>query len=719
MAARSAKTGKATASLFSGLGARLVLPCLLLAAPYAAAQAQVYIPPPDDLIENLPVLPSATPPALPSPAPPPPSAPSSMTADEAKAEARSTGSTLRGAYQGLTQEAGAAAQVPGYQDSYPGQTQYYDNPDALQTDGAVAGWSSEPYRTVNSTTRPTVDVTRSDLSRATAIEADPDAYLSGMSADGSTGNCVPLPPGSGAPNMAEWTCNVGSQVVEQPRTCTRSLSVSTWNEMLYQYVCVIAPGFDGCASLAGNGQCRRTATYPVPDYNLTVDYYDCDAAVSDPNAYLIATLPKPPPANAFQVVSNVYRCNTDGLAAALTFDPVTGAPLQYVTGLLQCGTIASDTTCTRTSAAAAGLAERQLCKTWDFVGDPFGGGGYLTCLEPAAPEEVYSCTSNVAGMTAESSVAKWFTQDWTDNACSIDPASCALASETCTAPNETRAIGGVAVTRPCWETTRTWQCQTVVGGGNDCGALEATPGCSLAREVCLDDPPSGTGSCAVAERVYSCPIPGTTPQPAQYICGGDVYCVNGDCEAVTREASDEFKDAVVALNALGQANAEFDEASLTLFRGTRESCSHKLFGLSNCCSGKGVPLLTPWLCSSAEQLLDQKDDAGLCHKVGSYCSSSFLGVCLTKKDVFCCFASKISRILQEQGRPQLGKTWGTPKNATCEGFSIFEFQQLDLSVMDFSEVYADFMEAAKLPDEAAALVQIQQKINDYYAAHKP
>jgi conjugal transfer mating pair stabilization protein TraN len=29
------------------------------------------------------------------------------------------------------------------------------------------------------------------------------------------------------------------------------------------------------------------------------------------------------------------------------------------------------------------------------------------------------------------------------------------------------------------------------------------------------------------------------------------------------------------------------------------------------------------------------------------------------------------------------------------------------------------MEAAKLPDEAAALVQIQQKIADYYAAHKP
>ncbi|GEO01934.1 hypothetical protein NSE01_37660 [Novosphingobium sediminis] len=703
----------------AGQFARLALPCLLLVLAALPAQAQVYIPPPDDLVEELPVLPPDVDPVLPAPAPPPPSAPNTMSAEEAKAEARSTGAALRGAYQGLTQEAGAAGQVPGYQESYPGQTQYYTNPEALQTDGAVAGWNSEAYRTANSTTRPTVNVTRSDLARATAIEADPDAYLEGMSADGSTGDCVPLPPGSGTANTAEWTCHVGSQVVEQPRTCTNSLTVAEWNDMLYQYACVIAPRFDGCTALAGNGQCRRTATYPVPDYNLTIDYYDCDTAVSDPNAYLIAALPKPPPADAFAVVSNAYRCNAEGITDALTFDPVTGMPLQYVTGLQQCGTIASDTTCTRTSPAAAGLAERVLCKTWDFIGDPFGGGGYLTCIEPAAPEEVYLCSSNVAGMTAESAVSKWFTQAWTDSACSIDPASCTLSTETCTAPGEARIIGGVAVTRPCWERTRTYLCQSVVGGGNDCGALETQAGCSLAREVCLDDPPSADGSCAVSERVYSCPIPGTSEEPAQYICGGDVYCVNGDCEAVEREASDEFKDSVVALNALGQANAEFDEAALTLFRGTRESCSHKVFGLSNCCSGKGVPLLTPWLCSSAEKLLDEKDDAGLCHKVGTYCSSSFLGICVTKKDVYCCFQSKISRILQEQGRPQIGKPWGKPKTETCEGFSIFEFQQLDLSVMDFSEVYADFMEAAKLPDEAAALVQIQQKIADYYAAHKP
>ena len=44
-----------------------------------------------------------------------------------------------------------------------------------------------------------------------------------------------------------------------------------------------------------------------------------------------------------------------------------------------------------------------------------------------------------------------------------------------------------------------------------------------------------------------------------------------------------------------------------------------------------------------------------------------------------------------------------------------EFAQLDLSQMDFSEVYAEFTEAARLPDELETSVLIQQKIEDYYA----
>ena len=125
------------------------------------------------------------------------------------------------------------------------------------------------------------------------------------------------------------------------------------------------------------------------------------------------------------------------------------------------------------------------------------------------------------------------------------------------------------------------------------------------------------------------------------------------------------------------------------------------------------------MCNAAERQLDEKDDRGLCHRVGSYCSSRVLGVCTTRRDAYCCFESKLSRILQQQGRTQIGKAWDKPKDETCKGFTLDEFSLLDLSVMDFSEVYADFTDAAKLPDELDTTQQIQQRIEDYLQNNGP
>ena len=238
------------------------------------------------------------------------------------------------------------------------------------------------------------------------------------------------------------------------------------------------------------------------------------------------------------------------------------------------------------------------------------------------------------------------------------------------------------------------------------------------------------------------PTPGApTSEPSQFICGNDVYCLNGECEPIVREASTEFKDALVALHAIDQASNELDPATLRVFSGTREGCHKPIFGLVNCCAGKtsgavtvaagaaalaggpaaiaalATPFLTMFACSNEEKVLDIKDRMGFCHKVGTYCSSSFLGICESKRTVYCCFESKLSRILQEQGRPQLNKPWASPKTEKCEGFTVDEFSRLDLSVMDFTEIYSDFVDAAKLPDEVQTMTDIQSKIQDYYELH--
>lgn len=108
--------------------------------------------------------------------------------------------------------------------------------------------------------------------------------------------------------------------------------------------------------------------------------------------------------------------------------------------------------------------------------------------------------------------------------------------------------------------------------------------------------------------------------------------------------------------------------------------------------------------------------SGMCHEVGSYCTSSFLGICLQKAKGHCCFNTKLGRILQEQGRPQLksfnGAGWGTPKKPMCRGFTPEEFQALDFSKMDLSEYYADI--AARAQTEIQ--IDMKDRIDAYLKA---
>ena len=353
------------------------------------------------------------------------------------------------------------------------------------------------------------------------------------------------------------------------------------------------------------------------------------------------------------------------------------------------------------------------CLQWGW------SGGRKWCTEPGDPLTELTCDEEVAGQTPyRIAAATTVTTTPDESQCTglAGNSDCTLDAEICTdADPQTRVVDGVAVTRPCWEWQRSYTC-IAREAATDCSDIESQGTCRFVREECLTD----EAPCETWERIYECPLPGTDSS-TQYVCDGDVYCIDGSCETIERTANDEFKDAVTALHAMDEARGQFDPETLTLFRGTRNTCSSKVFGVLNCCKGKGFPLipgislLVALGCSREEVLLHERDAQGLCAYVGTYCSDKFLGVCLTKKKVYCCFESKLSRILQEQGRRQLPKPWDKPKEEQCEGFTLDEFARLDLSQMDFSEVYAEFTEAARLPDELETSILIQQKIEDYYA----
>jgi conjugal transfer mating pair stabilization protein TraN len=335
------------------------------------------------------------------------------------------------------------------------------------------------------------------------------------------------------------------------------------------------------------------------------------------------------------------------------------------------------------------------------------------CSEPGEPIQQYDCPSPIPGATIVSSGKQLISAGPDPNACKPldDDAACSISGpDVCVDDNPvTRIVDGLAVTLPCWAWTREYDCGGEMVMQSDCSELDSL-GCTFDREQCLtpDDP------CMTMERVYRCPIP-PEPQPQdRYICTGDVYCIDGSCDTIDREPNTEFKDAVVALNAIAEAGREFDDINLTIFKGDALACTKLVFGLKNCCVPRGFPLIGG--CSGEDSILKDRRDNGLCTYVGAWCSSSFLGICLEKKERHCCYGSRISRIIQEQGRPQLGLAWDDPEDETCAGLSVDQFALLDLSAMDFTEVYAEFVDAATLPAELDVLNEMQTRIEAYYAS---
>ena len=101
-------------------------------------------------------------------------------------------------------------------------------------------------------------------------------------------------------------------------------------------------------------------------------------------------------------------------------------------------------------------------------------------------------------------------------------------------------------------------------------------------------------------------------------------------------------------------------------------------------------------CEDQEKVTAMKRDARLCVAFGDYCSRCVrvfgrCVACLERTQSFCCFNSHLARIINEQGRAQVGKGWGgnTAQSPDCSGFSVAQLQMLDFSRLDLSEFYAE------------------------------
>lgn len=244
-------------------------------------------------------------------------------------------------------------------------------------------------------------------------------------------------------------------------------------------------------------------------------------------------------------------------------------------------------------------------------------------------------------------------------------------------------------------------------------------------------------------------------------CAGQQFCVEGNCFDTGSVPDPDFAKAVAGMEIAREAGVYVDESTFQVFKGQDNRCSKSV--LKNCCKGASAPtsgltnlaiqggsaylfdvlsgggMKTSLIfgfdptsfalsiavmvvqqmlaCDSNEVLAAVKRGNRLCHYIGDYCSRKirllFASICVQHKETYCCFNSKISKIINEAARVQLpGMAWGSPENPSCQGLTIAQFQAMDLSVIDFSEFYADIKPAG--PNQEDILNKAADKVNSYF-----
>lgn len=296
---------------------------------------------------------------------------------------------------------------------------------------------------------------------------------------------------------------------------------------------------------------------------------------------------------------------------------------------------------------------------------------------------------------------------WVDDCSGIaSDTTCKLKSQQCDIPKSAQIIQGIPVTRDCWQESFNYICRGGSGAG-DCSALRSAQ-CEQIGSECKE---KSNGQCSLYQQTYRCPIKSCSPT-TDVICGnGQEYCLDGSCTDHSYQQSQDFAKSVSALSAASDAAKQLDQSSLTIFAGHPVECSEKPIGYSNCCTesgwGQDIGLDN---CPDAAKKLHVDRENKLAIKVGRYCSSDIAGICVEHSQVFCVFSSKLSKIIQEQGRSnQLHIGFGSAEHPRCDGITPEQLQTLDLSRIDFQDFINDLSKNVKNPD----LKQIQDMIQQH------
>jgi hypothetical protein len=150
-----------------------------------------------------------------------------------------------------------------------------------------------------------------------------------------------------------------------------------------------------------------------------------------------------------------------------------------------------------------------------------------------------------------------------------------------------------------------------------------------------------------------------------------------------------------------------------IFKGENRWCTRNCLNFRDCCgSGKGWGVSAGLShCDKQERELRELRDKNRCVMVGTYCAErdKVFRTCLRKKTTFCCFGTKLARLIQESGRKQIGRSWGSAERPDCNGFSAGDLSRIDFSAVDFSELFEDLRSSMVPKDQGQSLAKVSKE----------
>lgn len=325
-----------------------------------------------------------------------------------------------------------------------------------------------------------------------------------------------------------------------------------------------------------------------------------------------------------------------------------------------------------------------------FRCDPGGGGSCTTHWDGGCPQvPVYATIPRKVEIVSE---------EWIDGCAALEAQSdeglCQYEEEI-VGPQETRSIQGPVVgssafdsepiKRDAWEKTYVYTCLKKIEG--TCDALRAK-GCIDNSSTCIEEI---GGICVAWKQTLRCPSPKKRTRKYRAVGEKSPFCLTGDCAESDYEANGEMLNAMAHLAVLKEVQNDI-RANLGIFKGQSRQCRKNCLAFRDCCKlhGWGVDIgLTE--CSGEERELADWRLEKRCVFVGTYCAEKLpgTGICIRKKSSFCCFGTKLARLINSQGRAQLGLGWGDVEGPDCRGLTPDELSRLDMSRMNLSELYED------------------------------